>query len=156
MNPDTFPPVETLIPHSGELVLLDHLLTVSEEGLTAALTVRADGLYNHGDQVPAWVGMEYMAQGVAAFAGWHAWCEQRPVQLGFLLGSRRYNCSHEAFPVGTVITVAVKPLLQDSSGMAVFECALSGDGLRADARLNVFEPKDSDPYLQQKLRDNHE
>ncbi len=153
MSRDAFPPVDTLVPHSGALVLLDRVLTADQDSLSAALTVRADGLYNHGDQVPAWVGMEYMAQAVAAFAGWHAHLEQRPVQLGFLLGSRRFTYSRQAFTVGTALTVTVHKLLQDDSGMAVFECALEdGAGRCAEARLNVFQPKDSDHYL----RDLHD
>lgn len=151
MNRVTFPPVATLVPHSGDLVLLDRVLTADQESLSAALTVRADGLYNHGDQVPAWVGMEYMAQAVAAFAGWHAHLEQRPVQLGFLLGSRRFTHSRPAFQVGTPLTVTVHRLLQDDSGMAVFECTLDDHhGRCAEARLNVFQPNDSEQYLRER------
>ena len=154
MSDPRFPPVDTLVPHSGDLVLLDRILTADQDSLSAALTVRADGLYNHGDRVPAWVGMEYMAQAIAAFAGWHAHLEQRPVQLGFLLGSRRFTYSRREFTVGASLTVTVRKLLQDNGGMGVFECALEDhQGRRcAEARLNVFQPQDSDQYL----RDIHD
>ena len=153
MSDPRFPPVDTLVPHSGDLVLLDRILTADQDSLSAALTVRADGLYNHGDRVPAWVGMEYMAQAIAAFAGWHAHREQRPVQLGFLLGSRRFSYTRPDFTVGESLVVTARKLLQDDGGMGVFECILDDQqGRRAEARLNVFQPKDSDQYL----RDIHD
>lgn len=150
---EDFPSVELLIPHSGELVLLNRVLQADDDSLVAAITVRADGLYNHGDHVPAWVALEYMAQAVAAFAGWHAWRAGEPVRLGFLLGSRRFTCSQPGFMVGTDLTVSVRRLLDDESGMAVFECQAQGaDHICAEARLNVFQPPDTERYL----REHHE
>lgn len=143
MNAETFPPVEELVPHSGELVLLDRILAAGENYLEATLTVRADGLYNHGDRVPAWVGMEYMAQAIAAHAGLRAYRSGEPVKPGFLLGGRRYAPSRVDFPVGAVLTVRATRVLEDESGMGVFECELSGATVPAfQARLNVFRPPD--------------
>lgn len=147
-----FPPVAELIPHSGPLVLLERIVEADDESLTATLEVAADGLYNHGDTVPAWVGMEYMAQAVAAFAGLEPYRRGETIPLGFLLGSRRMNISGPDFPVGTRLTVTVRRILQDDGGMAVFECDLSGDTLAASARLNLYQPTDSNQFL----RDHHE
>ncbi|MEP5230829.1 MAG: hypothetical protein ABJQ78_05275 [Alloalcanivorax sp.] len=151
-QPGEFPPVAELVPHSGALVLLDRIVAVEEESLTAAIQVTADGLYNHGDAVPAWVAMEYMAQAVAAFAGLESYRNGDTIPLGFLLGSRKVEFNSQSFPVGSVLTVTVKRILQDDSGMAVFECHLSGDdthsrNIQASARLNLYQPIDSDAFL---------
>lgn len=141
MSEIPFPPVAALLPHSGDLVLLDRILEAGEDSLAAVLTVRADGLYNHGDRVPAWVGLEYMAQAIAAWAGLRARRRGEAVTPGFLLGSRRYRPPCADFPVGATLTVRVTRVLEDESGMGVFECKLGGDAVAPfQARLNVFQP----------------
>ena len=52
------------------------------------LVVPEAGLFVEDGQVPAWVGIEYMAQAIAAWAGCRARAAGKPPQLGFLLGSR--------------------------------------------------------------------
>lgn len=151
-QPGEFPPVADLLPHSGALVLLDRIVAADDESLTATAQVTADGLYNQGDTVPAWVSMEYMAQAVAAFAGLEPYHKGETIPLGFLLGSRRVEFNRPSFSVGSVITVTVKKILQDDSGMAVFECLLTGEdthaqGIQASARLNLYQPTDSDAFL---------
>ena len=152
-----FPAVADLLPHSGALVLLDRIVAADDESLTATAQVTADGLYNQGDTVPAWVSMEYMAQAVAAFAGLAPYHRGEAIPLGFLLGSRRVEFNCPRFPVGSTLTITVEKILQDDSGMAVFECHLSGDDahpqhIQASARLNLYQPTDSDAFL----RDNND
>lgn len=145
MTTADFPPVAELVPHSGALVLLDRVLEAGDDHLLATLTVRADGLYNHGDRVPAWVGMEYMGQAIAACAGLRARHRNKPVKPGFLLGTRRYQPRHPDFIVGATLTVRVTRVLGDDAGMGVFDCELrEGSETLVSARLNVFQPSDRD------------
>ncbi len=112
--------------------------------------MRADGLLSTTDgSLPAWVGVEIMAQSVAAFAGCHARQAGQPVELGFLLGTRSYQCNVEAFPAGADLRVRAHRSLQDDNGMGVFECHLEGPGIHAEARLNVFRPPEVASYLQE-------
>ena len=99
--------------------------------------------------LPAWIGVEIMAQSVAAFAGCHARQAGQPVELGFLLGTRSYQCNVEAFPAGADLRVRAHRSLQDDNGMGVFECHLEGPGIHAEARLNVFRPPEVASYLQE-------
>ena len=97
----------------------------------------------------AWVGVEIMAQSVAAFAGCHARQAGLPVELGFLLGTRRYQCNVESFALGSELRIVATRSLQDESGMGVFECHLDGPGIHAEARLNVFRPPEVARYLEE-------
>ncbi|QEI09423.1 hotdog family protein [Pigmentiphaga aceris] len=143
-------PVDELVPHSGDMVLIDQILACAENTLSARVVIAPGGLFNHADgSVPAWLGLELMAQSIAAWAGWHARQEQRPVQLGFLLGTRNYNCSVDRFTVGTELRIDIDRSLQDDSGIAVFECNIHGPDLLASARVNVFQPTDAAQYLQE-------
>lgn len=141
-------PIAELLPHSGQMILLDEVLRFGAEDVEARLTVRPGGLFNLPDgSLPAWVGVELMAQTVAAFAGCQARQAGEPVQLGFLLGTRSFKCNVERFPVGRELHISALCSLRDDNGMGVFECHLSGPGIQAEARLNVFCPPQIGSYL---------
>lgn len=146
----TLIPVDELVPHAGDMVLIDQVLACTENTLSARVVVAPGGLFSNPDgSAPAWLGLELMAQSIAAWAGWHARQEQRPVQLGFLLGTRNYRCTVDHFPVGTELRIDIDRSLQDDSGIAVFECSIHGPDLLASARVNVFQPTDAARYLQE-------
>ncbi len=143
-------PIAELLPHAGDMILLDGVERFDDDNVETVLQVRADGLLNTADgSLPAWVGVEIMAQSVAAFAGCHARQADQPVELGFLLGTRSYQCNVEAFPAGADLRVRAHRSLQDDNGMGVFECHLDGPGIHAEARLNVFRPPEVASYLQE-------
>ncbi len=129
-----------LIPHSGSMVLLDRIIGFDDRGLTAELVVRGDALLGGDDNsVPAWVGIEYMAQTIAAYAGVTARQANEPIRLGFLLGTRRYSSNVAAFKVGAALTVRVERIIQDD-GLGVFDCRIIGEGVEVTANLNVYQP----------------
>lgn len=143
-------PIAELLPHAGDMILLDGVERFDDDSVEALLQVPADGLLSAADgSLPAWVGVEIIAQSVAAFAGCHARQAGQPVELGFLLGTRNYQCNVESFPVGTQLRVRAMRSLQDDNGMGVFECHLDGPGIHAEARLNVFRPPEVASYLQE-------
>ena len=143
-------PLAELLPHAGDMILIDRVLGFDEEQIQTQLTVKPDGLFNHPDgSLPAWVGIELMAQSVAAFAGCHARRRGNPVELGFLLGTRKFECNVEHFPAGAELTIHGIRSLEDDNGMGVFECHIHGAGIHASARLNVFRPPKAAQYLDQ-------
>lgn len=131
--------VADLIPHSGSMVLLDRIIDYDDQGLTAELVVRGDGLLGDDKAVPAWAGIEYMAQAIAAYAGVMARRVGEPIRLGFLLGTRRYNSNVAVFKVGAILTIRVKKIMQDDN-LGVFDCRIMGDGVDVAANLNVYQP----------------
>ncbi|UST59337.1 hotdog family protein [Pseudomonas moraviensis] len=149
-------PLAELLPHAGDMILIDAIERFDDEQIFTRLTVKPDGLFNLSDgSLPAWVGVELMAQSVAAFAGCHARQKGNPVELGFLLGTRKFECNVEAFAPGSELTVHGIRSLEDDNGMGVFECHIHGDGIHASARLNVFRPPEANQYLQQ-TKESHD
>ncbi len=141
-------PLAELIPHAGDMILIDQVLSFDEEQIHTRATVKPGGLFNRPDgSLPAWVGIELMAQSVAAYAGCHARRKGEPVALGFLLGTRKFECNVEHFPAGAELSIQGLRSLEDDNGMGVFECHLRGDGFHASARLNVFRPPQAAAYL---------
>ena len=158
MQPCPIKPTDHLLPHSGRMVLLDEVLSYDDTSLHAVCTVRPDCILlppDSPDALPGWQGMEIMAQGVGAWAGVQALDAGRPVQLGFLLGTRKLEFGVPAIPVGTVMDVkAVLSWLDNANNMGVFDCTLAvrtptagreaelpAGTLLLSGALNVFMPK---------------
>lgn len=148
-------PIAELIPHAADMILLDRVLRFGDEDIETALCVRPGGLFSQADgSLPAWVGIELMAQSIAAYAGCQARLAGAPVELGFLLGTRKYECNVEHFPAGAELHIHATRSLQDDNGMGVFECQLRGPGIEAMARLNVFRPPQVASYLQEEFQES--
>ena len=136
-------PIAELLPHAGEMVLLDAVIEAGDERIACLRTVRSEGLFEDAGGLPAWAGVELMAQAVAAWAGWQARQARQPVRLGFLLGTRHYRCDVDGFPPGTELRVEAARRFHDDSGMAVFACRIDSAIGGAEASLNVFSPPDA-------------
>ena len=152
-NERTFPPydVDHVVPHCAPMSLLDRIEHWSGEQLQAEVTIRPGAPFADASGMPGWVGIEYMAQAVAAYAGCCARSDKQAVKIGFLVGSRRYDCSHSHFPLGAKLEVRVKELIQVHNSLSVFQCRIDGTGEHADieasANLNVFQPDDPEGFL---------
>ena len=131
--------VAELIPHSGKMVWLDRIVDCDDNSLSAEFVVRANGLLGNDETIPAWAGIEYMAQAIAAYAGIISMRAGEPVKPGFLLGTRRYSSTVAEFKVGSTLTVRVEKIIQDNT-LGAFECKIQGDGVEVSANLNVYQP----------------
>jgi predicted hotdog family 3-hydroxylacyl-ACP dehydratase len=143
------PDIRSLVPHAGPMVLLDRVISVDEDSLLAEVRIRSDSLFCNTDGVGAWVGIEYMAQAIGAWAGYTAQLRGEPVKLGFLLGTRRYDCSRPVFTLGSLLQVHVQRVFQDENGLGSFECSIDNEeGRVATATVTVFQPPNINDYLQ--------
>jgi predicted hotdog family 3-hydroxylacyl-ACP dehydratase len=144
------PDIRALVPHSGQMVLLDRALSADEDNLCAEVRIHAGSMLAGADGVGAWVGIEYMAQAVAAHAGWLALRRGEEVKVGFLLGSRKYEASVPVFAAGSVLHVHVHRVLQAENGLGAFECRIDVvDGVQgaATATVTVFQPHNVNQFL---------
>lgn len=135
--------VSDVVPHARTMILIDQLIEYSADSLSALVEVNAKSLFVDPDGVPAWVGIEYMAQTVAAWAGINAKEAGEDIKLGFLLGTRKYESFQTHFPLNSRLTVSVKKSYQ-ADELGVFECAIHSEELLAKATLNVYQPTSSE------------
>ena len=138
----SYPAIASLVPHAAPMLLLDRLCEATATtarcevrvGETLALFLRDDGA------LPGWVGIELMAQTVAAWSGYQGHLRQEEPQIGRLLGARKYQCHLARLPAGSLLTIDCEQLLQDGA-LASFQCYLRCDGeLVAEARLSTIQP----------------
>lgn len=140
--------IEALIPHRGAMRLLDRVLEVDEEHVLAEVDVPFDGLFVRDGQVPSWVGIEYMAQAVAAWAGARARQRGGAPRPGLLLGTRRYEAHCDGFASGACLRVEARCELIGGNGLGQFDCRIVLDGRElAASRISVLDPPEGADHL---------
>jgi predicted hotdog family 3-hydroxylacyl-ACP dehydratase len=153
------PPIASLVPHSASMLLLDRVIAANADSLQAEVGITSETLFADANGVGSWIGIEYMAQAVAAFAGLvahrtyadaPAGAPIQPVKIGFLLGSRRYTASRGYFALGSTLRIHVLRLLQAENGLGSFDCFIAdGEERIASATLTVFQPPDLAMFLEE-------
>lgn len=142
----TMPAIEEVLPHRGAMRLVDRLLECDGSRVAVEVRVPADGpfcLNGPVAGVPAWIGIEYMAQAIAAWAGWRARAAGREPPIGFLVGTRRYEAGAGHFPAGEVLRVEAECEWLSDNGLGIFACRILGRGaVLATANVSVYEPGD--------------
>lgn len=147
--------IAPFVPHQQPMCLLERLLDVGAEHLRAEVTPRADDLFAHAAGVPGWVGLEWLAQAIAAWAGVHRAAGGEQPMIGFLLGTRRYQCARPYFTFGQPIRVDIFLDFRTDNGLGAFRGKLldSDNQVVANAMLNVFQPASDDALAAMKNGD---
>lgn len=151
--PADFPPIEELLPHRGTMLLLDRMSAFTAESGSAEYTPRRDEWYVDAEgQMPAWIGIELMAQTIAAHVGLLRRHEAAPTKQGALLGTRSYRSTLPAFCPDETLRIEATLVYRDESGLGAYDCAIvRGDETVATATLKVYEPDDFQTFLQGNL-----
>ena len=136
-------PIARLLPHAAPMLLLDEAIACGEDEMQTGATVREGGIFfRPGLGIPAHVALEWMAQTCGAFIGVTALDSQQPVRIGYLLGTRDFQCSRAWFTAGETLHIYTRLLFRDDE-MGVFDCrvtdAVAGLDV-AHAQLTVYQP----------------
>lgn len=138
---EVFPPIAELLPHRGTAVLLDAVVEDSQDEIRARVRIGSHHPYHEpGHGVPVWVGIELMAQAIAAHAGLSARRSQTPPKKGMLLGTRRFEASTAYFTEGAELFVEARREFGGDSEIAACACRiLSGGETLATATIIIVE-----------------
>jgi predicted hotdog family 3-hydroxylacyl-ACP dehydratase len=121
--------------------LLDQVLEHSRERTICSIDPARSRLFAEPDgRVPVWLGLEYMAQCIAAHGGLAARSLGEPPRPGLFLGTRRVEFRSEYFqPEEALRVTAVHH--RGETGLVAFDCevraAAGGDPL-VNGRMNVY------------------
>ncbi|WP_462159896.1 hotdog family protein [Pseudoalteromonas sp. GB56] len=144
--------MSTLIAHRDPMVLIDSMIAFDENTAQCRVTITEQSAFydTQREGVPSYIGSEYMAQAIAAYAGVHDLDSQRDIKIGFLLGSRKIRCYQPLFHNTWELDVFVEKLIQDESGLSVFECKiLHQEACVVEAKINVFQPADPMKFIKE-------
>ena len=137
-----------VVPHQTPMSLLDKVESYSDKTLVSSVTIKEDSLFYEELGVPTWVGLEYMGQSIAAFGGVEARNKGRPVKIGFLVSSRRYESPQSHFKLGSKLIVFVEKVINNPYGLSVFNCSITWSDFVIQASLNVFLPDKVEEFLE--------
>jgi predicted hotdog family 3-hydroxylacyl-ACP dehydratase len=143
-------PVYELLPHGPEMIVIDRLVSYDPGRSVALAEVSERSVFFERTGVPAWAGIEYMAQAIAAHAGFEARLRGEAPPIGFVLGTRAYESSVDEFPSGCRLTVCIEPEFVDA-GFAAFRCTIATDRVVATAAINIYRPSAEDLARMQAL-----
>ena len=99
----TNPLIEDLVKHRRGMLLVDKILSYDECGLIAEVVIKKGNSFLSEGYVPAWIGIEYVAQAVAAWGGLQAIQDDKGVKIGLLLSCRKYKSTRSHFMLGEVL-----------------------------------------------------
>ena len=146
--------VDEVVPHRGAMSLLDSIDEYGPDWLRATVTPRPGVRFATAEGVPAWVGIEYMAQAASAFGGIEQVQQGASPSVGLLIGARYYRCMQDFFPFGTPLTVLATRAMRDAADFAAYDCRLSLAGREiAECTLKAYRPRDLAPLLAEAARD---
>jgi predicted hotdog family 3-hydroxylacyl-ACP dehydratase len=147
----TFPAIEQLLPHRGTMLLLDRILGSDDNCIEAERAVPDTGWYlDDAGRMPAWIGIELMAQAIAAHVSLCALLRGEAPKCGVLLGCRDYRATVDAVSPGERLRITARLCYRDESGFAAYDCAIENQGgTLAHAGLKVFQPSDFDAFMRQ-------
>ncbi|MFZ1890685.1 MAG: 3-hydroxylacyl-ACP dehydratase [Formosimonas sp.] len=135
---------EQFMPHSAPMALIDTVISCALEAIVAEVRISPETMFCRDGVVPAWVGIEYMAQTAAAWSGYNARVKDEANDepaIGYLLGTRDYSVHCDGFMLGDKLKISAECLLQSVDGLGSFDCKIERNGvLIATARLSVFQP----------------
>lgn len=167
MKPDpVFPPVASLLPHRGRALLLDRVLAHDPAGTVCTVDPEAGAHFRDADgSIPAYIGLEYMAQTIAAHGGLLELAKKRdnpgpavaaktgtvPVsgsgatasmpdaRPGFFVGTRRIAFHVDCFARGQALTVSAVHL-RSSAALHAFDCSITdgADGAATSDRAGAL------------------
>ena len=139
--------VEDVLPHRHPMILIDEIVHSGDDFLEAAVSINERSqFYQSPEGVAAWVGIEYMAQAIAAFAGVKAKQHNEPVKIGLLIGIRHFRSKIDFFQNRIRLLIRAE-LEYESDEMKIFNCSIANTDTIATAQINVFQPKEIDSFL---------
>ncbi len=148
-------PVTHYIRHRPPMLLVDDIQETSTDCAATTTTITHDNLFydNEKNGVPAWVGMEIMAQTAGVWVGMEDERNGKQPELGFLLGSRSYEAYQPLFTEGETLFTQVTATFINLP-MVVFAGVMKNQQgeLLAKGEFTAFRPENVDAYLSGEVR----
>ncbi|WP_070108601.1 ApeP family dehydratase [Burkholderia plantarii] len=143
-----------VLPHRDTMLLLDAIVQCTTLDIEARARVRADAWYaDREGAMPAWIGIELMAQAIAAHVGLLAMREGGRARPGVLLGTSGYRAHRFAFEADATLSVTARELLRSEAGHGAYDCAIHLGGVCcAEAVVKVYQPDDFQTFIEGSLQ----
>ena len=134
------------------MLLVERVVAWDAQHAVVAATPKPDAWYSEAAAMPSWVGIELMAQAIAAHVGLVARSRGRPPKAGVLLGTRQYRATQPRFAAGAELMISARLTYRDESGLGAYDSSIALNGAEvATASVNVYEPPDFAAFLKEQV-----
>lgn len=141
---------ENYLPHEAPMVMLETVHLAAADQVICSVKVSKEGVLapflDSQGNLPAWFGLEIMAQTVGVSGGWQAAkltkSDAAPA-MGMLLGTQAFKVSSASFKLGTLLTCEAQ-LLQTNGQLSSYSCSLKDKEQElGSARVNVWQAENA-------------
>ena len=101
-----FGPVQDYVPHRPPMLLIDHIVDVSENQIVCRTTIHRDCAFAIDGRVHPSAMIELVAQACAIYVGVLSAHNGDPPMMGLIMGCREVAFAVDSFAVGDELTVA--------------------------------------------------
>lgn len=140
---------EAYLPHRPPMILLDEVRYVDDQQVKCSVKIHPHSsvgpFLNKQLDLPAWFGIELIAQTIGVWSGWHHHLKQEEkARVGMLLGARKYKSECAVFKAGSQLTIKADLLLQDDQ-LGSFDGTIFDENEHdlVQARITVLRPTES-------------
>jgi predicted hotdog family 3-hydroxylacyl-ACP dehydratase len=141
--------VQNLLPHGGRALLLDRVLTSTEDGASCEVTLNEEFPYLASGSIPAACALELLAQTAGVFSALERLREpgSSPVGAaptgapGYLVGVPAARFLVASLPQGVPLTTRVVRRWRQGAAAGFDGEVLAGERPLVTAELRVFEPQ---------------
>lgn len=129
--------------------LVDTLLSSSALDVEVEASIRQDNVFYDASRggVPAWTGIEYMAQTAAVWVGLEDTRANKKIEPAFLISSRQYTAHKSLFALDEPLRICVHVDLINGPLVAFSGTIHSRAGLLAEAIFTAYRPDDVAAYM---------
>jgi len=153
--------LEALLPHSPPMIILDGIEDCDLDAgtLTARVKIKKDSIFYSAKMggIPSCLALEYMAQAIGCFVGYHDLKENpnKTPGIGFIMGSRKLDVSVPVYKEGEDYLVKIKSLFSSDSIIS-FECVIVNekDEPTATAVINAYRPDNIEDFMNEYAKSN--
>ena len=129
--------LEKVLSQVHPMILLDEIIDYGNEFAVALIRPEAGKPFaDDNGCIPAWIGIEYMAQTIGVYAGIQSQIAGKAVKIGFLLGTRAYDFSLDKFYCAQSYWVRAEKIY-DGDGLCSFECTIYQPKDRGNNDVNI-------------------
>lgn len=142
--------VSAYIPHRPPMQLIETIDSFTDMQVRTITHITPEaGFYDaEAGGVPAWVGLEYMAQTAAVWIGLDDESHGRAIEPAFLVSSRHFAAHMPVFSNGERLIIEVNVQLMESDVVAFNGNICGRDGtLYAEALFTAYRPENVWDYL---------
>lgn len=143
------PSPEELLPHASPMVLIDELVELDQQLVKSRVVIQSDSMFIEEGGVPAYVGIEYMAQTVGLMSGMASVANEEAVGIGFLIGAPAFETHIDYFELGMELEVVMEHYWGDDQLMQ-FEGKIYEVGKSVplvEGRLSLLKPNDENEFM---------